>query len=332
MRVLGIESSCDETGVALVEDGFHILSSEVATQEDIHAAYGGVFPELASRRHVDVMLPVMQRALQKAGLGFGDVDLVAVTCGPGLIGALLVGLNCAKALSLALKKPFIGIDHVEGHLFAAIMSKGRMPKFPCLGVILSGGHTHMIRMDGIGKYTLVAKTVDDAVGEAFDKVARILDLPYPGGPHIEALAQQGDQKSFPFRGGRVRGRPLDFSFSGLKTAVLYAVRDLESVHKQDKQNIAASFQRAAFEDIVKKTHMAAKEMGAKDILLGGGVTANLALRGLFEERLSDVSLWWPDGFLSLDNAAMIAGLGYVQYTRLGHGDHLSLEAQSLLNF
>lgn len=332
MLVLGIESTCDETAASVVRDGREILSNIVSSQIDLHAAYGGVVPELACRRHVDVLLPVIDEALSKANVTLKDIDLFAVAHGPGLVGALLLGVNAAKALSLATGKPFIGINHVEAHLYAAFMSAEQDPSFPCLGVVLSGGHTSIVKLSDVGQETILSQTVDDAVGEAFDKVAKLMDLPYPGGPCIEALAVSGDPKAYPFKPGKVKGKPLDFSFSGLKTAVLYAIKGQNerngssTLTDQEKCNIAASFQNAAFTDIVQKTILAAEQTGCTTLLFGGGVTNNKRLRQMFVEAAPHLNQLWPSAGLSLDNAAMIAGLGYHNFLRKGTGDSLSLDA------
>jgi N6-L-threonylcarbamoyladenine synthase len=220
MLVLGIETTCDETACAIVKDGHTILSNVISSQIDLHAEYGGVVPELSCRRHVDVIMSVIQQALLEASVGLEDIDLIAVAYGPGLVGALLIGLTSAKTLSLALGKPFIGVNHVEAHLYAAMMSKDLSIQFPCLGVVLSGGHTALVLIEKFGQSRLISETVDDAIGEAFDKVAKMMGLPYPGGPQIESLATQGNPEAFPFKPGKVKEMPLHFSFSGLKTAVL----------------------------------------------------------------------------------------------------------------
>ncbi len=219
MLVLGIESTCDETGIALVKDGKQILSNEVATQEDVHKRHGGVIPELACRRHVDVLFPLLKRALC---VPLEEIDVIAVANGPGLIGALLVGINFAQGLSLSTGKPLVGVNHIEAHLYSALMESN--PPLPALGVVMSGGHTTLVLVEGVGRYRLVGQTHDDAIGEAFDKAARLLELPYPGGPHLEQLAKQGNPHRYPLRAGTIKGRPLDFSFSGLKTALLYLVK------------------------------------------------------------------------------------------------------------
>lgn len=334
MLVLGIESTCDETACAVVQDGRSILSNVVASQIDLHQEYGGVVPELACRRHIDLMMPVLDQALTQAQVNLKAIDLIAVAYGPGLIGALLIGLNTAKTLSLALQKPFIGIHHIEAHLYAALMSHEAPIQFPCLGVVLSGGHTVLLLMKELGVYQLIGQTVDDAIGEAFDKVAKLMGFPYPGGPQIEQLALNGNAHRYPFKGGQVKGRPLDFSFSGLKTAVLYMLKgqyrqDMRlplDLADQEKNDVAASFQRAAFEDVVKKTLSAAVQLGTQTILFGGGVTHNQALRQLFaKEGQNNYQFIWPSGNLSLDNAAMIAGLGYHRYRIQGKGDPIDLE-------
>lgn len=337
MLTLGIESTCDETSCAIVKDGQEILSNIVASQIDLHAEYGGVVPELACRRHVDAMLPVIKRALKEADLLLSDIDLIAVANGPGLVGALLIGINAAKGLSLALQKPLIAVNHVEAHLYAALMSAPKMPAFPCLGVILSGGHTALVLMDAIDKFSLISQTVDDAIGEAFDKVAKMLDLPYPGGPQIEKLAQAGNAQKYPFKGGRVKENALSFSFSGLKTAVLYTLTGptgsrTSPATGEEKCDIAASFQLAAFQDISKKALLAAEQYGLTDIVFGGGVTNNRFLRQHFAELSPDLNLFWPTFELSLDNAAMIAGLGHHRYLFKKQSDSLELDALTRISW
>lgn len=337
MLVLGIESTCDETACSVVSDGKIILSNVVASQIDLHKEYGGVVPELACRRHIDLIMPVIDQALTQANVQLNEIDLIAVAHGPGLIGALLIGLSTAKALSLALRIPFIGVNHIEAHLYAALMSQQGPVDYPSLGVVLSGGHTALVLMRELGVYELIGQTVDDAIGEAFDKVAKLLGLPYPGGPPVEKLALKGDKQRFPFKGGQVKGSPLDFSFSGLKTAVLYAIRDLnlsgKPLSEQEKCDLAASFQRAALEDVVKKTLVAAENHGTRTLIFGGGVTNNQRLRQNFESACQGgYQLLWPSLGLSLDNAAMIAGLGYHIYMRKGEGDPIDLEPLTRIPF
>lgn len=335
MLILGIESTCDETACALVRDGRTVLSHRLASQADLHKLYGGVVPELACRRHIEVLPLLLKGALEDAGVTWKEIDLIAVAHGPGLIGALLIGVTNAKALSLALDKPLIGVNHVEAHLYAAIMSSETAVSFPALGVVASGGHSSLIKMHDVGNYTLIGQTVDDAVGEAFDKVARLLGLPYPGGPAIETLALKGDQSRFPLRAGSVRGRPYDFSFSGLKTAALYLAKGNAArkdapllLNEDEKADLAASFQEAALGDIVHKALAAAREHQCHSLVFGGGVCANQRLRELVDEHAKAWPVFWPGPGLSVDNAIMIAGLAYPHYLKKGHGDGLSLEAKT----
>jgi N6-L-threonylcarbamoyladenine synthase len=333
--VLGIESTCDETACAIVRDGHEILSNVVSSQIDLHKEYGGVVPELACRRHIDVIIPVIEEALREAQLELTDVDLIAVASGPGLIGALLVGLNTAKALALGLKKPFVGVNHVEAHLYATIMTYREAIKFPSLGVVVSGGHTNLIHIKDIGQYSLISGTVDDSVGEAFDKVAAMIGLPYPGGPEIEALAKDADSNYFKMKPGVVKGRPLDFSFSGLKTKVLYAAKGQGSnkyspllISEDEKKHLAASFQECALNDIVNKSKLALNEFTCKSIILGGGVCNNQRLKDLFVEGIQDTPVFFPPKGLTMDNAAMIAGLGFHYFKKGSSGDSLDLEASA----
>lgn len=332
MIVLGIESTCDETAASIVVDGKKILSEVISSQVDLHNIYGGVVPELACRRHIEVIIPVIDEALEKAGCTIDAVDLIAVAYGPGLIGPLFVGLQTAKGIALALDKPIIGVNHIEAHLYAALMSNDEPVQFPALGVVLSGGHTNLIKIEELGTYKLLGKTVDDAIGEAFDKVAKMLNLPYPGGPEIEALAKNGDPHKFSFKAGTCKANPLDFSFSGLKTAVLYAKKEGDSNDPQFKADIAASFQEAAFKDIISKTKKAATSTGAKTVVFGGGVTNNQELRRQFQIRCPHLKTVWPAVNLTLDNATMIAGLGYELYKKHGPSDLCLLEAKTQIHF
>ena len=331
MLVLGIETTCDETACAIVEDGTRILAHKIYSQVALHQKFNGVFPELAARRHLDLILPLLQETLAEAKVTPEEIDLIAVAHGPGLIGSLLIGMNVAKTLSLAWQKPLIGVNHVEAHLYAAMMGQNSL-SFPALGVVISGGHTFLTKILDIGEYELIGTTVDDAIGEAFDKVATLIGLPYPGGPAIEALAKKGNPSRFSFRSGRVKERPWDFSFSGLKTSVLYAAKGDRAtkesplrISEAEKADLAAAFQETALGDIVKKASRAAKEFGCKAICFGGGVSCNERLRALFREECPDLPLFWPAPGLSLDNAVMIAGLGYVTYTKRGRGDGFDLE-------
>lgn len=326
MYVLGIETSCDETSASIVKDGHQVLSLVTASSADIHALYGGVFPELACRRHIEAIIPVIEKAIAQAGIPSSAIDLIAVAKGPGLIGALLIGMQAAKGLALAWDKPLIGVNHVEAHLYASMMGVDPLP-FPALGVVLSGGHTLLTHIRDIGDYVPISTTVDDALGEAFDKVGILLGLSYPGGPQIEKLASQGKVDQFTFKAGHVKRNPLYFSFSGIKTSVLYATKD-KVLSSQDKADVAASFQTAVFNDIVQKTTLALEQFPAKAIYLGGGVCNNQALRVLFQEKFPNLPVFWPPPNLSLDNAAMIGGLGFQKFMRNPISDPLDLEAHA----
>lgn len=322
MRVLGIETTCDETAASVVVDGERILSSVVSSQIDLHKAYGGVVPELACRRHIDLLMPIIDEALKQAKTPLSEIDLISVAHGPGLIGALMIGLNAAKALSFANNIPFVGVNHIEAHLYACLMANPSIP-LPAIGAILSGGHTTLVHIKSLGEYVIIGETVDDAVGEAFDKCAKIMGLPYPGGPIIEKMALSGSKKHL-FKAGQVKGKPLAFSFSGLKTAVLYAYQKIENPTEQDKNDIAASFQHAAFTDIQRKIELAMQACGTRTLLVGGGVTNSQALK----TYLAKFDTHYPDNGLSLDNAAMIAGLGYHKFK--GKSDPYSLKAIATL--
>ena len=333
--VLGIESTCDETSAAIVRSGREILSHQIASQAALHSIYGGVVPELASRHHIDAIIPIIEQAISQAHISLKDVDLVAVARGPGLVGSLLVGIQAAKALSWAIDRPLVGVNHVEAHLYASMMGVESIEQYlPGIGIILSGGHSTLLLIEGVGKYTLIGQTVDDAAGEAFDKVATMLGLGYPGGPIVEQKARNGNPKAFPFKAGRVKGKPLQFSFSGLKTAVLYTIRDLEAQGKLSEQTICdvcASFQYAVIHDLAAKIHIACELHHPKALFLGGGVTQNAALRAHFAANFS-YPLFWPPGELCLDNAAMIAGLGYHTYKRTRLDEKFSLEPQTRISF
>lgn len=323
MIVLGIESTCDETACALVRDGKEILSSVIRSQIEDHKPFHGVYPELACRKHIDALIPVIKQAFQEASLSFQDVGLIAAAEGPGLIGALLIGLNAGKALAYSWNLPFVGVNHVEAHLYAAMLSCPNW-ELPALGLVISGGHTLLVKIEQVGRYKLLATTRDDAVGEAFDKVATLLELPYPGGPHLEKIAKQGDRKRYSFKPGFVKSNPLDFSFSGLKTNVLYAIRGQDGQSGRDlsleeKRDLAASFQEAALLDLVGKTEKASLQTGCKTVFCGGGVSNNLRLRELFLEH-TDLTVYYPEPRLTTDNGAMIAALGYPLYRK--EGPHL----------
>ncbi len=312
--VLGIETSCDETAVAVVRDGNEILSSVVSSQVDLHARYGGVVPEVASRAHTELLVPVTAQALVEAGVEGKDISAVAATAGPGLVGALLVGLSAAKALALTWKVPFIAVNHLEAHLYAALLEEPDL-EFPLVVLIVSGGHTMLVEMTGHGSYRLLGETLDDAAGEAFDKVARFLGLGYPGGPAIDHAALSGDAESIEFPRAMLN-EGLDFSFSGLKTAVVNHVRANPDAATED---VAAAFQAAVVEVLVVKSRRAAEAVGARALALGGGVAANSLLREQFLGVCADAGIqgFLPSRSMCTDNAAMIASAGWYRYRRLG---------------
>lgn len=306
--VLGIETSCDETAAAVVSEGRRILSNVVASQVEMHARYGGVFPEMASRQHIRDILPVIEEALSQAKTELGQLDGLAVTIGPGLAGSLVVGVNAAKGLALALNLPLIGINHLEAHIYT-IWTQGPEIEFPLLCLVASGGHTNLVLMSGYGQYEPLGQTLDDAAGEAFDKVARLLGLGYPGGPAIQEKAQEGDPKAFDLPRAWLPGT-YDFSFSGLKTAVLYLVRRLEEEGEElPLADLAASFQAAVVDVLVEKTRLAAQEHGVKQVLLAGGVAANTLLRQEMKERV-EVPVLYPPPELCTDNAVGVAAAGW----------------------
>ena len=306
-RVLGIETSCDETAAAVVVGGRDVLSSVVSSQVDLHARFGGVVPELASRAHVELLTPVVAEALVTAGVEGRDLAAIAATTGPGLIGALLVGVSHAKAMALVYGVPFVGVNHLEGHLYAAFLEEPEL-ELPAVVLLVSGGHTMLILMEDHGRYRLLGQTIDDAAGEAFDKVARFLGLGYPGGPAIDRLAMDGDPSAINFPRGLL-DEAYDFSFSGLKTSVITHVRKNPEVEVAD---VAASFQEAVVDVLVRKARRAARDTGAKAICLAGGVAANSSLR----ERTLDACIedglraYLPSRAMCTDNAAMIATAGW----------------------
>jgi N6-L-threonylcarbamoyladenine synthase len=330
MIILGIESSCDETAAAIVTDGKTINANVVASQIDIHAQFGGVFPELASRAHVEAISNVVEQALVDANLTPDQLDAIAVTRGPGLVGSLLVGINYAKGLALMSGKPLLGINHIEGHVYSLWLTQPFRPvNFPVIILIVSGGHTDLLLMRDHGYYERLGGTLDDAAGEAFDKVGRMLDLPFPGGPHIEQSAATGNVKAFDFPRGK-RDATYDFSFSGLKTAVMRAVtvppssdarsrRELNTNERKSQlrsdiriPDVAASFQSAVTDILVEKTARAAKEFGAQEIFMAGGVSANQMLRQKMRKD-TDLPVRYPPLNLCTDNAAMIAAAAYFRH-------------------
>ncbi len=319
MNVLGIETSCDETAVAVVRDGRRILSNVIASQVEMHARYGGVVPELASRQHVQAIAPVLEEALERARCRLADIDAVAVTTGPGLAGALLVGANFAKALAYARALPLVAVNHLEGHIYGAWLDSDPEPRFPALCLTVSGGHSDVVLMAGHGRYRRLGQTVDDAAGEAFDKVARLLGLGFPGGPAVERLAATSGAPSLRLPRARL-DRPYDFSFSGLKTKVLRLVRGQEG-DVPPAPELAAAFQEAVVDSLVTKAVRAAQDHGVRQVILSGGVAANSVLRQALEER-SPVPLRVPPPALCTDNGAMVAACGW---QRLQAGDIAPLD-------
>ena len=325
--LLGIESSCDDTSAAVIQDGY-LLSNVIASQQ-VHKEYGGVVPELASRAHEQNIVPVVSQALQKAGIGPGDLSAIAFTRGPGLLGSLLVGTSFAKALGIALDIPIIMVNHLQGHLLAGFVKQhgkeNRQPAFPYLCLLVSGGNSQIVRVDSPLEYTILGQTIDDAVGEAFDKCSKMLGLGYPGGPVIDALAKQGDPERFHFAKPQIPG--LDYSFSGVKTSLLYFVRDEMAKDpaflEKNKEDLCASFQKTLIDILMQKLVKAARRTGIREVTIGGGVSANSGLRTRIEEtgRKLGWNTYLPELKFTTDNAAMIAIAGYYRYL---NGERTSL--------
>lgn len=363
--ILGIESSCDETAAAVVAGGLRILSSVVASQIDIHRKYGGVVPELASREHLRQIVPVVREAVEQAGVSLQDVDAIAVTRGPGLIGSLLVGVTYGKVLALSMGKPLIGVNHLEGHVHAVLLeahAAGNAPRLPAVCLIVSGGHTilYHVKSETVNgasqfSYARIGGTRDDAAGEAYDKVAKMLALGYPGGPIIDRLATHGNANAIRFGAPKMKGNPYDFSFSGIKTAVLYYLRRnpqlqqeielrqqalargeraadaLRAVASAATLDLIASFQRAVVDDLVARTLGAAEQYAVRTVLVSGGVAANSELRRSFEGEAArrQLGVYFPSRALSTDNAAMIAAAGYARF-RSGERENAMLNAEANL--
>src|SRR5947199_853623 len=310
MLVLGIETSCDEPAAAVVADDFRILSNVVASQEAVHAPYGGVVPELASRRHLEVIVPVVEKALADAGVGLSDLDGIAVTQGPGLVGSLLVGCSLAKSLAYVHDKPLVGVNHLEGHIYAAFLTDDP-PEHPFLALVVSGGHTALYHAPSPLTYELVGQTRDDAAGEAFDKVAKLLGLGFPGGPIIQKTAERGDPRAIEFPIAQITDGSHDFSFSGIKTSVSLYVKGHRPLSEAQVADVAASFQAAVVKMLVRRTLRAALHLGTKRVVLTGGVAANGPLRATLAAEAEEhgVRLHIPPPRLCTDNAAMIAAAG-----------------------
>lgn len=328
--ILAIETSCDETSASVVRNGREILSNAISSQIALHEKFGGVVPEVASRKHVEKMNPIIVEALETAGVSFDDIDGVAVTYGPGLIGALLVGLAEAKAIAFALDVPLIGVHHIEGHISANYIEHDLEPPFLCL--VVSGGHTHLVDVKDYGTYEIIGKTRDDAIGEAYDKVARSIGLGYPGGPKVDKLAKEGDGNTIDFPRTYLESGSYDFSFSGIKSAVLNYLNQMKMKDAEvNKADVAASFQEAVVEVVVNKTADAARERGLMKVALAGGVAANSRLREAMSQMAEEngFELYYPSPVYCTDNAAMIGVAGYYDY-RNGIQHDMTLNAVSNL--
>jgi len=309
LKLLAIESSCDETSAAVIEDGKKVLSNVVASQIDIHKEYGGVVPEIASRMHVELIMPVVDKAINDSGTDRENLDAVAVTHGPGLIGALMVGLSTAKALAFGLNIPLVGVNHLEAHMSAVHLEN--QVKFPFVGLVVSGGHTSLYLVKSYTEFEMLGKTRDDAAGEAFDKAAKIMDLPYPGGVEIDKLAKEGNREAIDFPRPFMKSSTLDFSFSGIKTSVLYYLKKHPNPNDKELRDICASYQEAIVETLVNKTLLAAREHNVESVVIAGGVACNSRLRELSKEELEkeEVAVYIPSPKYCTDNAAMIGSLG-----------------------
>ena len=353
MLILGIETSCDETAAAIVEDGQTILSSVVASQLATHSKYGGVVPELASREHLRAIVPVVRLALEQARIGLDDLSAVAVTKGPGLVGSLLVGITYAKSICFARRLPLIGVNHIEGHIHAVFLEAAGMGEsvaFPALALVVSGGHTHLFEVREGFAYRLLGKTRDDAAGEAYDKVAKLLGFGYPGGPIIDQLAPYGDPSAVKFTAPRMKGNALDFSFSGLKTAVLRwveqhdlaaeiearrrldnpSLEDLLRLTPRPTLDLLASFQRTVIDELLRRAAASAEKIGARTMIISGGVACNAGLRAAARNALLPYPVFFPTPALSTDNAVMIAAAAFPKFLE-GRFDDFALRAQANLS-
>ena len=327
INILAIETSCDETAAAVVRNGREIRSNIISSQIELHKLYGGVVPEIASRKHIEKINQVIEEALRAADITLEEIDAIGVTYGPGLVGALLVGVAEAKAISFATKKPLVGVHHIEGHISANyIENKDFEPPFLCL--IVSGGHTHLVLVKEYGEYEIIGKTRDDAAGEAFDKVARAIDLGYPGGPKIDKLSKEGNDTAIVFPRAHIKDAPYDFSFSGLKSAVLNYINSMEMKNEEiNRADVAASFQAAVVDVLVTRTMLAAKDYNMKKLAIAGGVAANSALREAMADacKQNELEFYYPSPIFCTDNAAMIGVAAYYEYIK-GNCNGLDLNA------
>lgn len=315
--ILAIESSCDETAAAVVKNGREVLSNVINTQIAIHTEYGGVVPEIASRKHIENINPVIRKALEDAGVTLDDIDAIGVTYGPGLVGALLVGVAEAKAIAFAKNKPLVGVHHIEGHISANYVENKELEP-PFVALVVSGGHTHLVKVNNYGEYEIVGRTRDDAAGEAFDKVARAIGLGYPGGPKIDKLAKEGNPDAIEFPRAHVDDAPYDFSFSGIKSAVLNYINSANMQGKEiNRADVAASFQKAVVDALVSRAVRLAKECGMDKLAIAGGVASNSALRAAIQEECTknNIRFYSPSPILCTDNAAMIGAAAYFEYIK-----------------
>ena len=324
--ILAIESSCDETAAAVVKNGREVLSNVINTQIAIHTEYGGVVPEIASRKHIENINPVIRKALEDAGVTLDDIDAIGVTYGPGLVGALLVGVAEAKAIAFAKNKPLVGVHHIEGHISANYVENKELEP-PFVALVVSGGHTHLVKVNGYGEYEIVGRTRDDAAGEAFDKVARAIGLGYPGGPKIDKLAKEGNPDAIEFPRAHVDDAPYDFSFSGIKSAVLNYINSANMQGKEiNRADVAASFQKAVVDALVSRAVRLAKECRMDKLAIAGGVASNSALRAAVQEECTknNIRFYSPSPILCTDNAAMIGAAAYYEYIKgVRHGYDLN---------
>ena len=324
--ILAIESSCDETAAAVVKNGREVLSNVINTQIAIHTEYGGVVPEIASRKHIENINPVIKKALEDAGVTLDDIDAIGVTYGPGLVGALLVGVAEAKAIAFAKNKPLVGVHHIEGHISANYVENKELEP-PFVALVVSGGHTHFVKVNDYGEYEIVGRTRDDAAGEAFDKVARAIGLGYPGGPKIDKLAKEGNPDAIEFPRAHVDDAPYDFSFSGIKSAVLNYINSANMQGKEiNHADVAASFQKAVVDALVSRAVRLAKECGMDKLAIAGGVASNSALRAAVQEECAknNIKFYSPSPVLCTDNAAMIGAAAYYEYIKgVRHGYDLN---------